>query len=294
MRTLVSSHGCHALETCCHAAGLRRDILKRYRKQRFASVAVTEHLPSQFVYPDEQEQGYDAEQLKERFGRYWRETVPVLRQDFQDIGIQFGFETEYVGDSPDDLIINSIKEFTPDIVVASVHHVNVDNVDIPIDFDKAHYNLAMEKCGGAEELQLRYYDQQFNLIRCLSKFRGEVSLVLGHFDLVRIFNPAFGLTPKILAAIDRNIEAANAAHFVFDVNARGMRKGHPQPYPIAAILKRIAERGGEITFGDDSHAVDDVGNFYDQAYPYAKSQGFKEACYLRRGQFGTEIVYFPL
>ena len=294
MKTLVSSHGCHAMETCCHAAGLRRDILKRYRKNGFTYVAVTEHLPSQFVYPDEQEQGYNAEQLRQRFARYWRETVPVLRQDFQDIGIQFGFETEYVGDSRDQLIIDSIADFSPDFVVASVHHVNVDGVDFPIDFDKASYNQAMEKCGGAEQLQLQYYDRQFDLIQCLSKFRGDVCLVLGHIDLIRIFNPAFTLTPNILAAIDRNIRAAIAANFVFEVNARGMRKGHPQPYPIAAVLKRIGQLGGEITFGDDSHAVDDVGNFYEQAYTYAKNQGFKEACYRKRGPFGTEIVYFPL
>jgi len=70
------------------------------------------------------------------------------------------------------------KTFHPDYIVGSIHFVD----DIGFDYSKEEYDIAVRGAGGRDELYCRYFDQQYEMILRLKPD------VVGHFDLVRIFD----------------------------------------------------------------------------------------------------------
>ena len=67
---LISLHGGHSGQFCCHARDRLEDIVRQYIRLGFSRVGITEHVPpaeDRFLYPDEIEQGFCASDLLERF-----------------------------------------------------------------------------------------------------------------------------------------------------------------------------------------------------------------------------------
>jgi histidinol-phosphatase (PHP family) len=262
---MLSYHGAHSRGYCCHADDLLEDILDTYAAAGYKFIGVTEHLPSQngFLYPEEEPLG--PLELDKRF-KQLMDIRPLLHKKYDRLFSDFriGFETEYYGKDPLGRIANMIEMYQPEIVVASLHHVN----DVPVDFEAQQYREAIQKCGSLHALFSTYYDQQNDLIRFLSKYSGTIPLIVGHMDLIKLFpvqlDPGFTPSEEIADRIKRNITAAIAGGLVFEVNIRGIKKG-VGPYPDSKILKLIADQGGQITFGDDSHQSKDVGLFYPAA-----------------------------
>lgn len=291
---MISYHGNHSKDYCCHASDSLEDILSAYIQTGSQYVAVTEHLPSLkgYLYPEEESMG--AEELDNRF-RKLMDGRPKLHNKYDRYFADFrvGFETEYYGQDPIGRIVQSIQRYTPEILIASLHHVK----DMPIDFDTEHYVQALEKCGSELALVSAYYDQQYELIKSLSRYSSLFPIILGHMDLIKLYRTkgaaTFAHSADLIERIKRNIEAAVAGGLVFEVNARGIKKG-VGPYPGNDIIELIAYLGGQITFGDDSHSITDVGLFKREAKTiahqyFSKAVVFKSA--LNQGYTKFEIPF---
>ena len=250
----VSVHGGHSGQFCGHAKDTLEEIVLAYIDQRYAWVGITEHMPpvsDAFVYPEEKGAGFDAGTLKERFAGYMTTCRRLQAKYADDIRIYVGFETEDYSGSLD--FANAlIDTFSPDYVVGSVHHVK----DIPFDYSKACYEEAADRCGGLDEMYAAYFDQQYDMIRAI------VPRVVGHLDIVRIFDPDYRsrlLKPMIWKKILRNLKLVKQLNLILDFNLRPLSRGENEPYLSAPILKKAAEMGIDIVPGDDSHGVDTIG-----------------------------------
>ena len=251
---LVSVHGGHSGEFCCHAEDSLRQVVEEYVNRGFLWVGITEHIPppsDDFVYPIEEKDGYDSAKLFERFSRYM-ETVKELQQEFSnDIQLLVGFETEtYSGYIEHNKQL--INEFKPDYIVGSVHHVN----DLDFDSSAAEYEKAKFKAGGLIELYAQYFDLQYELIEQLKP------AVIGHFDLIRLFDKNYKETiqhPNIVERIDRNLTLIAKLDLIIEYNLKAWQKGADEPYVSESILERAIEMGISIVPGDDSHGVKTVG-----------------------------------
>jgi histidinol-phosphatase (PHP family) len=281
----VSFHGCHSGEFCDHAqAGVTLvDIVDGRIINGFSMFGMSEHMPRDreaFLYPEEQARRRTPESLRAAFNAYVAEAARL--QGFyaeQGVHILVGFETEYCHEGYPAWINRLRDESGVDYIVGSVHHVH----GIPFDSDEACYREAVERCGGAEQLYAAYYEQQLDLIE---QCRPEV---IGHFDLIKIFlhqlnttGAGLDLPIAVSRQIDRNIEAVIAYGGVFEVNSRAFAKGLGEPYPGMELLRRIRELGGEVTLGDDSHAVDDIGRDLDRAAAYIRQAGFERIVAFRK------------
>ncbi len=70
---LVSVHGGHSGEFCCHAKDTLEEIIKAYIKRGFSWVGITEHMPfssNELFYPEEKEAGFDVQETYRRFAGY--------------------------------------------------------------------------------------------------------------------------------------------------------------------------------------------------------------------------------
>jgi histidinol-phosphatase (PHP family) len=264
----VSVHGGHSGDYCQHASDSLDDIVKAYHDQKFAWVGITEHMPpvsDRFLYPDERAAGLTASAMLERFARYMAH-CRNLQSAYRDrLPIFVGMETEaYQGAV--DYAIQLRSRFHPDYIVGSVHHVK----DIPIDMNPSEYASACLACGGIVGLYTAYFDLQHDMIQTLQPS------VVGHFDLIRIFDPDYASrlkTSVIWNRVCRNLEAVASLGLVLDLNVRALLKGAREPYICRPILEKATEMAIPVIPGDDSHSVETVGRHVADGIQYLQSLG---------------------
>ena len=250
----VSVHGGHSGQFCCHAQNSLDEIVNAYISKGFSWVGITEHMPpteERFVYPDETAAGLDVKSLEDRFADYIFTCRELQQKYLQEISLYVGFESEcYTGAV--DRILELKSKFKPDYIVGSIHHVN----NIPIDMDLKHYTLALTATGGYEKLYCAYFDTQYKLLKKISPE------VVGHFDLIRIFDDDYTRhlkLPAVWERIVRNLKYIQEKKMILDFNLRALSKGAVEPYVAAPILKTALSLGIAVVPGDDSHGVASVG-----------------------------------
>ncbi|MGL1930507.1 MAG: histidinol-phosphatase HisJ [Desulfotalea sp.] len=266
----VSVHGGHSGQFCNHATDDLEDIILRYIELGFSWVGITEHTPAisnDLLYPDQKQHGLTAESLLERFGLYMKECRRLEEKYRHKIEIIPAMEIEtYTG--YEDFVHELIRQFSPEYIVGSVHFVD----DMGIDYSKKQYNTTADAVGGIDNLYCRYFDIQQDMIERLQP------AVVGHFDLVRIFDDNYReriKKPEIMSRIERNLELIKKYDCILDFNLRALAKGASEPYLTKDILLKAKEIGIAITPGDDSHGINDVGNFMEVAFNLAKQYDLK-------------------
>jgi len=265
----ISLHGGHSGQFCSHAGDNLEDIILRYIDLGFTKVGITEHIPpalEDFVYPDEKKLGLTVDDLNKRFEDYFQ-TLRILQQKYASrIRIFAGMETEtYAGYAAH--VGNLISRFKPDYMVGSVHHVH----NICFDYCRENYDQVVALCGSHQSLYETYFDLQQEMILNLKPF------VVGHFDLVRIFDPDYEkrlLTPGIREKISRNLALIKSLNLVLDFNLRPLKRGEKEPYITASIRKTAKEMGIPLVPGDDSHGVKEAGGHVAKAVNILIREGF--------------------
>lgn len=265
----VSVHGGHSGQFCNHAVDSLEEIVKAYIARGFAWAGITEHAPGisqELLYTDQREAGLTPELLYERFGRYMVECRRLQTLYAPQIRLFAAMEIEtYSGYQ---LFVPALIEaFAPDYIVGSVHFVD----DINFDYSPEMYHRAAVKAGGIDRLYLRYFDQQYEMISLLRP------AVVGHFDLIRIFDPAYRQRfehPEINKKIRRNLELIRDLDLILDFNLRALAKGADEPYLTESILRLAHDFAIAVVPGDDAHGVADVGNYFADGVARLKRYGF--------------------
>ena len=265
----VSIHGAHSGEFCAHATDRLEAVIQRYIELGFQWAGITEHMPpveERFVYPEEKEMGLTPEDHWKRFSAYIQEARRLQKHYADRITLYVGMETEGYSHA-EAAIHRAISLFHPDYLVGSIHHV----ADSQIDGDALSYWRLAERLGGIDSLYARYFDRQYELIFNVSP------KVVGHFDLIRIFDPDYPArwkVPAIWDRVERNLRLIRDRGMILDFNARALFKGAIEPYVSAPVLSRALELGIPAVPGDDSHGVTTAGMNVDKAIDILKRSGF--------------------
>lgn len=252
--SFVSVHGGHSGQFCHHATDTLEEIIQLYIAKQFSWVGITEHSPAiseQLLYPDQVAAGLTPEFLFNRFVNYMKECRRLQEKYRSQIRIFAAMEIEtYSG--YEEFIPALINRFQPDYIVGSVHFVS----DMGFDFSKEQYEKTVEAVGGILPMYCHYFDQQYEMIKLFKP------AVVGHFDLVRIFDPGYKerlLQPEIMERIDRNLQLIAELDLIMDFNLRSLLKGADEPYISRVILEKAVQRGIKVVPGDDSHGLSSIG-----------------------------------
>ena len=265
----VSVHGGHSGEFVIHARDQLEDIVKAYIKAGFEWVGITEHIPpekDEFMTPDDVEAGLDSAKIKKTFAKYIKECKRLKEKYSRDILIFTGFETENWSGYKN-FVQSLIKKFKPEYIVGSLHQVS----DMQFDYSVDNYKKAAEMLGGYDAMYCKYFDEQHKMILDLKP------AVVGHFDLIRIFDPDYRKRIKkkeIWDRITRNLELIKQFDLIMDFNLRALSKGADEPYISADILKKAKQLGIKVVPGDDSHCIKDIGINMDRGINILKNNGF--------------------
>ena len=232
-------------------------------------MGITEHMPfssDELLYPEEKEAGFDVQETYRRFAGYISKCRKLQKKYSSSIKIYVGFETEmFSGSEP--FIKKLIQKFQPDYIVGSLHHVK----DICINESKQQYDEAAQAVGGLEALYCEYFDQQYEMIQALKPD------VVGHFDLIRIFDPNYHIQlkkPVVQKRIKRNLKLIKNLDLIIDFNLRALHAGASEPYPSRSILLQALDLGIAVVPGDDSHGVETVGLHVKKGIKILQDLGF--------------------
>ena len=265
----VSVHGGHSGQFCGHAKNTLEEIVKAYIAQGYRWVGLTEHMPPDRIehgYPEEADAGLSAKDQYARFTEYITTARHLQKKYASQITLYVGFETEaFEGYQP--WLQHLMDTLKPDYIVGSLHHVQ----DLLIDSTPGAYRKASETFGGVDALYAAYFDRQYELITTFSP------AVVGHFDLIRIFDPGYRerlVKPDIWQRIQRNLEAIKERKLIMDFNLRALMKGHSEPYVSRPILEAAYKMGIAVVPGDDSHGVKNIGQFWDEALHILTDVGY--------------------
>ena len=265
----VSVHGGHSGQFCNHASDTLEAIVRRYIDDGFSWVGISEHAPAlneALLYEDQRRAGMTPAYLLAQFEAYMDECRRLQEQYKAEIELFAAMEIEtYSG--YEDFVPYLIERFEPDYIVGSVHFVN----DINFDYSAELYNRAAESAGGIDQLYQRYFDLQYEMIKRL------IPSVVGHFDLIRIFDPAYRQRlrqPEIVELMRRNLTLIKELDLILDFNLRALSKGASEPYVSESILKMVSELGIKIVPGDDSHGLSTVGNHFEKGAAILHRHGF--------------------
>ena len=266
---LVSIHGGHSGEFCNHAEDTLEEVIKSYIEKGFAWVGITEHIPpseDRFLYDDEREAGHTAQSLQERFSLYIENCRAMQKKYINQIHVLVGFEAEaYSGYATH--VKALLKQYRPDYFIGSVHHVR----DQCIDANKEQYEKITEEVGGIIPLYCEYFDEQYEVIEELKP------PVIGHFDLVRIFDEDYSnhlQHPEVKCRIERNLRLIQSHKLIMDFNVCPLWRGKIEPYISGWILKRSFKLGITLIPGDDSHGKNTVGLAIEDGIKILAEAGF--------------------
>ncbi len=266
--TFVSVHGGHSGQFCHHATDSLEEIIQLYIKKQFPWVGITEHSPAisdALLYPDQRAAGLTPDFLSDRFAAYMQECRRLQKKYRAEIRIFAAMEIEtYSGYEA--FIPSLINRFQPDYIVGSVHFVN----DMGFDYSQEQYDKTVAAVGGIDQLYCNYFDVQYEMIKLLQP------AVVGHFDLIRIFDPGYKqrlLQPEIMARIKRNLQLIRELDLIMDFNLRSLLKGADEPYISRVILEMALSMGIAVVPGDDSHGLASVGANMDKGIDLLREMG---------------------
>lgn len=259
-----------------HAVGTLEQMVQTAQNRQFAIFCLTEHMPrleDAYLYPEEIDKQYTKTELENVFSEYLEHARTIQKRVNGQSGMRIlvGFEVEGINEAHIEAAANIAK--VTDMSVGSVHHVH----GIPIDFDSASWLRARAVSGSTRALYRDYFDLQHKVV---SRVRPDV---IGHFDLIRLFepddmDPSTGKKaseidvesdwPEVWLAIVRNIDYMVSYGALFELNSAAIRKGWTSPYPRVDIARAIAQRGGRFCLSDDSHSYEQIGMNYHKVWGY--------------------------
>ncbi|KAE8348133.1 histidinol phosphate phosphatase H, partial [Aspergillus coremiiformis] len=219
---------------------------------------------------------------------YFQESTRLREKYGAQITLLVGFEIDWIRPESRVLIADSLRRYSFDFFVGSVHHA----LTVPIDYDREMYVRARERAGGSDELLFQvYFDEQWDML-CAVK-----PVVVGHFDLIRLKSDepdrSLRLWPGVWERVLRNLDFVAAYGGLVEVNSAALRKGLREPYPGKEICQEFLARGGRFCLSDDSHGLDQVGLNFRRVLAFVDDVGIETVHYLDVGDGPPVDERFP-
>ena len=193
------------------------------------------------------------------------------REASEHVGLRLGIEIDFVPGA-EERMDHDASALPYDYVIGSVHRVDGEEVDQPLD-------LSIYDRMDAYDLYAAYYA---NVRQAALSGRFDV---LGHPDLIKIFKtfPEKDVTP----ILEETADAVAESGVVVDVNAAGLRKPVGEVYPSQKFLEMFFRRGVPLVLSSDAHTADQVALGYEKSVRMVREVGYTEVVTFKDGERGT-------
>lgn len=249
----------HTHTNFCDGANTPEEMILAAIDRGFTAIGLSGHGYTAF------DPGYC---MSEKGTRDYCAQIRLLKEKYRDkIAVYCGVEQDVFGEEPQ-------GEF--DYKIGSVHYLHADGKYHSIDSSPEGFAQLLEDVYGGDFDALS--EAYFALVGQVTEITN--ADFIGHFDLITKFSERMELpvTERYMAAACAAIDKLIPSGKPFEINVGAMTRGYRSaPYPSAAILREIQQRGGRIILSGDCHSADRLGDFLPEAAALAKECGFTHA-----------------
>lgn len=207
--------------------------------------------------------------------KQYRAEICRLRESFRGrLHILLGLEQDYYSEP---------RTEQYDYIIGSYHYIKAPDRYRPVDATPDEFLGIVRDCFGGDVYAFTrdYFAHVAELPRRTN------CDILGHFDLIAKFNADGSLfderDPRYLDPAMDAIDALLKTDVIFEINTGAAPRGWREtPYPDSPFLRRIAERGGRVTFSSDSHAKETLMQGFERAVMHAKASGIRALTVMTR------------
>lgn len=237
---------------CGHAQGTIEQYIQFALAQRLTEIGISDHAPLYWLEGDHPSPG--SAMARSHLAEYVDEVLSLRAKYAGRIQVRLGLEADYV-EGWDDVYRDALAPYPFDYVIGSVHYV----------FDQHIYNVyRWPDCVDPE----RHYAEYFRLVRASA--RSGLFDFLGHTSGILAYGPP-PATELLQREFAETAAAVAEAGVAIEINASGIRKGGPEPFPASALLREYLDAGVPMTYGSDSHLPSEVGHAREIATPLLAS-----------------------
>ena len=169
-----------------------------------------------------------------------------------------------------------------DYIIGDCHYIKIDNEYFTVDDSREEQQQVID----------RYFDKDaMKYARAYFDVYTEKTIqhkpdILGHFDLVAKFDlmDENSNVYKIIAS-QALAECLKVTPFIELNTGPVCRRVRKVPYPTVFILKEILRRKGKIVLSSDSHEIENMTFWFDEAVSLLKSIGFKSIVQMKNNKF---------
>ncbi|MGD6815715.1 histidinol-phosphatase [Metabacillus sp. 84] len=164
-----------------------------------------------------------------------------------------------------------IRQYDFDYVIGSIHWIGGFGIDLKEfihEWDKRDVYDTYKK----------YFDQVVTLAE------SNLFDIVGHLDLVKIFNYIPENEEFLLEQYERAAEALSKSKTCVEISTAGLRKPTGELYPDERLLKMCYQKGVPIVLSSDAHIPGDVGADYGQAVSLARKTGYETIMTFSKGE----------
>lgn len=193
-----------------------------------------------------------------------------------EIDVKMSIEMDYTPGKHEEME-RFIKSYDFDYVIGSIHWIGDFGIDL------AEYRKEWDK-RDLKDVYRNYFDQVVTLAQ------SDLFDIIGHIDLVKIFNYVPEDESFLLEQYDRATTALAQSKTCVEISTAGLRKPTQTLYPDKRLLQMCLDKKIPIVLSSDAHVPEHVGADFDQALELAKEVGYKEIMTFSKG----ERKAFPL
>lgn len=188
----------------------------------------------------------------------------------KDIDVKMSIEMDYTPGKHEEMK-TFIEQYDFDYVIGSVHWVGDFGIDLKEfiqEWDKRDLYHTYRN----------YYDQIVTLAE------SNLFDIVGHLDLVKIFNYIPEDEEFLLEQYERAANALSQSKTCVEISTAGLRKPVGKLYPDPRLLEACFQKGVPIVLSSDAHQPNDVGADFDQAVELARKTGYKSIMTFSKGE----------
>lgn len=202
---------------------------------------------------------YDMKDYVALFETAWKE----------EIDVKLSIEMDYTPGKHDEMAA-FINQYDFDYVIGSIHWVEDFGIDL------SEYKSEWDR-RDLKDTYRKYFDQVVTLAQ------SNLFDILGHFDLVKIFNYIPEEQDFLLEQYERATDALKESKTCIEISTAGLRKPVKEIYPHEELLKMCYKKGIPIVLSSDAHFPEHVGFQFSQAVEFARSVGYTQLMTFDKG-----------
>lgn len=249
---------------------LTLDYLKRFtdaaEKKGIKHFGISEHAYHFYQTADilrnswvDERRFYDMDDYVELFKEAWRNHIDV----------KMSIEMDYTPGKHKQME-QFINSYDFDYVIGSIHWIDDFGIDL------AEYKREWDKRDIYDVYQ-RYFDQVVTLAQ------SNLFDIIGHIDLVKIFNYIPGDESFLIEQYERATTALAESKTCVEISTAGLRKPTGTLYPDKRLLQMCHDKKIPIVLSSDAHVPEHVGADFDQALQLAREVGYNEIMTFSKG-----------